>query len=46
MIVETVRPETVNEEPAWEVTGTDPSGERWMLDVRPNGDVIMYEKNP
>jgi len=46
MIVETIRPETVNEKPAWEVTGTDRSGERWMLDVRADGEMIMYEKNP
>jgi hypothetical protein len=46
MIVETIRPETVNEKPAWEVTGIDPKGERWMLDVRPDGEMLMYEKNP
>lgn len=46
MIVDTIRPETVNGEPAWEVTGSDPKGNRWMLDVRPDGNVLMYEKNP
>jgi hypothetical protein len=46
MIVESIRPETFDEKPAWEVTGTDSKGERWMLDVRPDGDMIMHEKNP
>jgi hypothetical protein len=46
MIVETIGPEIFNDKPAWVVTGTDPRGERWMLDVRPNGEMLMAEKNP
>ena len=46
MIVETIRPETFGGEPAWEIVGTDRTGERWMLDVGSNGAMLMYEKNP
>jgi hypothetical protein len=38
-----VRHELFNEESAWEITGTDVNGTLWMLDVKPNGDIIMEE---
>jgi hypothetical protein len=41
--VESVRPEIFNKKPAWEVTGTDKKGVRWMIDVRSSGEILMYE---
>ncbi len=44
--IDTIRPETFGAEPAWAVTGTDPEGDRWILDVGTDGKMLMYEKNP
>jgi hypothetical protein len=41
--IESAQPETFNNRPAWEVTGTDKNGTRWMIDVRGDGKIIMYE---
>jgi hypothetical protein len=46
MVIKTVRPETFNGKPAWEVHVPDPRGEWWLLDVSPDGEMLMYERYP
>ncbi len=43
IIIQSIRAEEFNQEPAWEVQGTDPAGTEWLLDISASGEVLMKE---
>jgi hypothetical protein len=43
IIIQSVLAEDFNGNPAWEVHGIDSDGTEWLLDISPNGEVLMKE---
>jgi hypothetical protein len=43
IIIQSVRAVQVNQQPAWEVVGTDRHGTEWMIDIASSGEVLMRE---
>jgi hypothetical protein len=44
IIIESVRAETFNQQPAWDVRGIDPKGAEWIIDVSAESEVLCAER--